>query len=56
VKYLFRERRIAARDRQAWPVLTSGGRLAWVAGLPVAEEFAAGRKTRVGLLISEETI
>ena len=56
VKFLFRESRIAARDRPAWPVLTSGGRLVWVPGLPVAEEFAACRKTRVGLLISEETI
>ena len=56
VKYLFRESRIAARDRASWPVLTSGGRVVWVPGLPVAEEFAARRKTRVGLLISEEAI
>ena len=56
VKFLFRESRIAARDRPAWPVLTSGGRLVWVPGLPVAEEFAACGKTRVGLLISEEMI
>jgi tRNA(Ile)-lysidine synthase len=56
VKFLFRESRIAARDRPAWPVLTSRGRLVWVPGLPVAEEFAAGRRTRVGLLITEEAI
>ena len=56
VKFLFRERHIAASERRAWPVFTSGGRLAWVAGLPVAEEFAACRKTKVGLLISEEFI
>ena len=56
VKFLFRERRIAASERRAWPVFTSGGRLAWVAGLPVAEEFAACRNTKVGLLISEESI
>ncbi|NDQ55872.1 MAG: tRNA lysidine(34) synthetase TilS [Acidipila sp.] len=56
VKFLFRERHIAASERRAWPVFTSGGRLAWVAGLPVAEEFAACRKTKVGLLISEEII
>jgi hypothetical protein len=53
---LFRESRIAARDRHSWPVLTSQGRLVWVPGLPVAEEFAARGKTRVGLLISEEKI
>jgi tRNA(Ile)-lysidine synthase len=56
VKFLFRESRIAARDRHSWPVLTSQGRLVWVPGLPVAEEFAARGKTRVGLLISEEKI
>ena len=56
VKFLFRESRIAAGDRPSWPVFTSGGRLVWVPGLPVAEEFAACGKTRVGLLISEEAI
>lgn len=56
VKQMFRESRIAARDRPTWPVLTSGGRVAWVQGLPVAGEFAARKKTRVGLLISEEAI
>lgn len=56
VKFLFRESRIAARERPSWPVLTSRGRVVWVPGLPVAEEFAAQRNTRVGLLISEEAI
>ncbi len=55
VKFLFRESRIAARDRPSWPVLTSRGRLVWVPGLPVSREFAAGRNTRVGLLITEES-
>jgi len=56
VKRLFLEHRIAARERAGWPVLTCKGKLAWVRGLPAAEEFAARRDTRVGLLIREDTL
>jgi tRNA(Ile)-lysidine synthetase-like protein len=51
VKRLFREFRIAARERPRWPVLTSGGRVAWVLGLPAAAEYAAGPDTRSALVI-----
>lgn len=52
VKRLFREFRIAARERAQWPVFTSGGRVAWVLGLPAAEEYAAGPGTRSALMIT----
>lgn len=54
LKRLLLERRIAGRDRAAWPVLTSAGKPVWSGGLPVAAEFAAGPWTRQALLISEE--
>ena len=41
-------------DKLAWPVLTSGGKVVWAKGLPVAMEFAAGAGTRAGVVISEE--
>jgi tRNA(Ile)-lysidine synthase len=54
LKQLFLKDRIAVRERARWPVLTSAGKLAWVRGMPPAEEFAAGRETRKGLVIAEE--
>jgi tRNA(Ile)-lysidine synthase len=54
LKELLRASKVAVRDRPGWPVLTSGGKLVWARGLPVAAEFAAGGATRTGLLIAEE--
>jgi tRNA(Ile)-lysidine synthase len=54
MKRLLNRQRIARWDRDGWPVLTSGGVLAWARGFPVAAEFAASERTRVGILIAEE--
>jgi tRNA(Ile)-lysidine synthase len=51
LKRLLLERRISGRDRAVWPVLTSGGRPVWAAGLAVATECAAGPETRRALLV-----
>jgi hypothetical protein len=40
-------------DRVSWPVMVSGGRIAWARGLPVAAEFAVGSSTRAGIVITE---
>jgi tRNA(Ile)-lysidine synthase len=55
VTRLFLSKRIAARARSGWPVLVSEGKLAWVRGMPPAEEFAAGKDTKTILLIDEES-
>jgi len=56
LKQFLREGRIAVRDRQGWPVLTSSGTLVWARGLPVAAEFSPGESTRTGVLITEEAL
>jgi tRNA(Ile)-lysidine synthase len=56
LKQFLREGRIAVRDRRSWPVLTSAGELVWARGLPVAAEFAPGKATRAGVLITEEAL
>jgi tRNA(Ile)-lysidine synthase len=43
-------------DKITWPVLTSGGKIAWTRGLPVAAEFAPGSSTRSGVMISEDSL
>jgi tRNA(Ile)-lysidine synthase len=54
LKRLFNQKRISRWERDGWPVLTSGGVLAWARGFPVAAEFAASERTQVGILIAEE--
>jgi tRNA(Ile)-lysidine synthase len=54
LKRLLNKKRISRWEREGWPVLTSGGVLAWARGFPVAAEFAAGETTQVGILIAEE--
>ena len=54
LKQFLRVERVARWDRAKWPVLTSGGELAWVRGLPVAAKFAPTSRTRTGVLITEE--
>jgi tRNA(Ile)-lysidine synthase len=56
MKRLLNRRRIARWDRDGWPVLTSGGVLAWARGFPVAAEFAASERTQVGIVIAEEKV
>jgi tRNA(Ile)-lysidine synthase len=54
LKRLFLERRISRRERMAWPVLTSGGVIAWARGFPVAADFAPDAHTQAGIVIAEE--
>jgi tRNA(Ile)-lysidine synthase len=56
LKRLLNQKRVSRWERDGWPVLTSGGVLAWVRGFPAAAEFAAGEKTRSGVVITEEAI
>lgn len=56
LKDLLRVRRVRASARKGWPVLTSANSVAWVRGLPVAAEFAAGGTTRSGVVITEEDL
>lgn len=42
-------------EKEGWPVVASGGKIAWTRGLPVSAEFAAGRSTREGVVITEVT-
>jgi tRNA(Ile)-lysidine synthase len=51
---LLSEKSVSRWEKESWPVLTSGGDLAWVRGLPVSAELAVGEKTRIAVLITEE--
>jgi len=42
-------------EKETWPVLESAGQVAWVLGLPVAEEFAVAKESRTGVVITEES-
>ena len=53
---LLNEKRIDRWHRAGWPVVTSGGILAWTRGFPPAAEFAADDKTRRAVVITEEGI
>ena len=56
LKRLLNEKRISRWAREGWPVLTSGGILAWARGFHVAAEFAADERTRAGMVIAEEAL
>ena len=56
LKRLLNEKRISRWERDGWPVLTSGGVLAWARGFHVAAEFAADERTRAGIMIAEESL
>jgi tRNA(Ile)-lysidine synthase len=56
LKRLLNEKRIGRWARDGWPVLTSGGILAWARGFHVAAEFAADERTRAGMVIAEEAL
>jgi tRNA(Ile)-lysidine synthase len=53
---LLNELGVSRWEKEIWPVLTSGGKLAWARGLAVAAEFAATKETRAGILITEEPV
>jgi tRNA(Ile)-lysidine synthase len=53
---LLNELGVSRWDKVSWPVLASGGEIAWVRGLPVAAEFATGSSTREGVVITEVPI
>jgi tRNA(Ile)-lysidine synthase len=53
LKEMFLAGRVPNRDRGSWPVLESGGRVAWARGLPPADEFCAREGTRAGVVIEE---
>jgi tRNA(Ile)-lysidine synthase len=42
-------------EKERWPVLTSAGQVAWVLGLPVADEFAMAEGSRAAVVITEES-
>jgi tRNA(Ile)-lysidine synthase len=42
-------------EKERWPVLTSAGQVAWVPGLPVADEFAVAEGSRAAVVITEES-
>jgi tRNA(Ile)-lysidine synthase len=56
LKRLLSKKRVSRWEREGWPVVTSGEALVWARGFPVAAEFAAGEKTRTGMVITEEAI
>lgn len=56
LKRLLNEKRVSRWERDGWPVLVSGGVLAWARGFPVAAEFAANESTKVGFVIAEEKV
>lgn len=53
---LLNELGVSRWEKAGWPVLVSGGRVAWARGLPVAMEFAPGESTRTGVLIVEDPL
>lgn len=56
LKRMFLAQRVPRRDRAGWPVLESAGRVAWVRGMPPAEEFCAREGTRLGVVIEEDRL
>jgi len=50
---LLSETGVSRWEREWWPVVTSGGKVAWSRGLAVAKEFAAGPSTRKVVVIEE---
>jgi tRNA(Ile)-lysidine synthase len=56
LKRLLNEKGVDRWEREGWPVVTSGEALVWARGFPVAAEFAAGEKTRTGMVVTEEAI
>jgi tRNA(Ile)-lysidine synthase len=47
---LFTDRKVPRSLRRTLPVITSGDRIAWIAGVAVSEEFAAAPGSRSAVL------
>jgi len=56
LKQMFLADRIPLRERARWPVLECGGKVVWTRGLAPADDFCAGARTRVGVLIEEHQL
>jgi tRNA(Ile)-lysidine synthase len=54
LKTMFLAGRVPNRDRASWPVLESGGHVAWSRGMPAADKFCAREGTRAGVVIEED--
>ncbi len=52
---LLNELGVSRWEKESWPVLTSAGKMAWVLGLPVADEFAVVEGSRAAVVITEES-
>ena len=52
IKECLHERKIPQAEREVLPVFLSGGKIVWVPGLPVSEEFKVTPSTEKILLIS----
>jgi tRNA(Ile)-lysidine synthase len=55
VARLLNEMGVSRWEKESWLVLTSAGKLAWVLGLPVADEFAVAEGSRAAVVITEES-
>jgi tRNA(Ile)-lysidine synthase len=53
LKRLLNEARVSRWERDGWPVLTSGGVIAWARGFPVGAAFAATAETQSAVRIEE---
>jgi tRNA(Ile)-lysidine synthase len=53
---LLNEKSVSRWAKAAWPVLTSGGKIAWTRGLRESSDFAVGPETRKALVLDEESI
>ncbi|MCR4408761.1 MAG: tRNA lysidine(34) synthetase TilS [Candidatus Saccharicenans sp.] len=56
LKDLLREKKIPQAERDILPVFLSGGRIAWVPGLPVADEFKVTPYTRKIFVIEKSDL
>jgi tRNA(Ile)-lysidine synthase len=54
LKRLLSKKSVSGWEREGWPVVTNCGTLVWARGFPVAAEYAANERTRLGLVITEE--
>jgi len=53
LKEILRAKKIPLSDRNTLPVFCSGGRIVWVPGLPIAEDFKIGPDTRTVFTIQK---
>jgi tRNA(Ile)-lysidine synthase len=56
LKQMFLAARVPLGARRTWPLLESAGRVVWVRGMPLAEDFRANEGTRTGLAIEEDRL